>query len=250
VLAVVVLPAAAPSLADVLQKSGVRVEVHARLQPTRLPRRGRAPVGVRISGRIAATGSTATPQLESLSIAINRGAVISSRGLPICRVKLIQPSTTREALRLCRRSLIGRGSFTADVELPEQSPFPRRGDVVAFNGRVGGRQAILAHIYGTKPLPASYVLPFLRSSRRGTFRSVFTASLPQVTGDWGFVTGLSLELGRPFEVDGHSRSYLSAGCPAPSGFDGAAFPLVRTTFAFEGNLELSDTLVGNCRVRG
>jgi hypothetical protein len=77
-------------------------------------------------------------------IQINRHGHLDSSGLPICRFKQIQPSTTSAALAACRRSLVGEGSFSADVELPQQAPFPSQGKVLAFNARVDGRPVILA----------------------------------------------------------------------------------------------------------
>jgi hypothetical protein len=76
-------------------------------------------------------------------------------------------STTAEAISACRSSLVGTGTFSANVKLPEQSPFPSEGKVLAFNGRFKGRPAILAHIYGTRPVPTSYVLPFTISRGKG-----------------------------------------------------------------------------------
>ena len=54
------------------------------------------------------------------------------------------------------RQSIGRTRF---VQIPEQVPYPSRGRIDAFNGRYHGRPAILLHVYGTDPAPASYTLP-------------------------------------------------------------------------------------------
>ena len=90
-------------------------------------------------------------------------------------------------------------------------------------------------------MPTSYVLPFSVSTQgKGAYGTTLEASLPQVTGEWGYVTGISLNLG---------PKVLSAGCPAPKGFEKAAFPLARTTFAFEGGLALSSTLNRSCQLR-
>jgi hypothetical protein len=69
-----------------------------------------------------------------------------------------------------------------------------------------------------------------------------------VTGEWGYVTGLSMTLGRRFSYRGRSRSYLSAACPAPAGFSGASFPLARTSFDFAGGIGLHSILLRSCRV--
>lgn len=236
--------------AETTEKHGIRVSVDGKLRPKELPRHGNAPVSVSVSGRIGSKASAPPPQLERLTIAINRYGQLSSRGLPRCRLGHIDPSTTREALMACRDALVGEGRFSANVRLPEQSPFPSNGKVLAFNGKLGGRPAIFAHIYGTDPVPTSYVLPFLIKSSRGTFGTLLETSLPQVTGEWGYVTGISMTLDRRFVVGGKQRSFIRAGCPAPAGFGGATFPLLRTSFGFEGGVKVTSTVNRVCRAKG
>jgi hypothetical protein len=234
----------------VVQRGRVRVSVDGKLTPNALPRHGVAPVGISVGARIASTDDGIPPQLRKIAIAINRNGHFNTRGLAACELRDIQPSTTAGALGACREALVGEGRFSANVKLPEQSPFPSKGKVLAFNGRFDGRAAILAHIYGTQPAPTSYVLPFTVRDSRGTYGTVLETSLPQVTGDWGYVTGLRMKLRRLFSYRGEGRSYLSAGCPAPAGFPGAVFPLARTSFAFAGKMTLVSILNRSCRAKG
>jgi hypothetical protein len=230
-----------PVSAEVVQKGGVRVSVAGKMTPIKLPRSGEAPVGVSIAGHIIATMPGALPKLERISISINSHGQLQTRSIPLCRLGQINPSTTREALLVCRPALIGEGHFSANVKIAEQSPFPSEGKVLAFNGRLRGKPAILAHIYGTNPVATSYVLPFSIAKTGGTYGTVLEASLPTVTGEWGYVTGVSLSL---------EPRFVSAACPAPAGFPGAVFPLMRTNFGFAGGLTLASTLDRSCKVRG
>jgi DNA-binding beta-propeller fold protein YncE len=238
------------SASVIVQRRGVRVSFDGKLTPHALPRHGMGPVGIVVDAKIAATGGGDPPQLRRISIAINRNGQFSPRGLPVCRLDQIQPSTTEGALAACGSSLVGEGQFSANIKLPQQSPFPSAGKVLAFNGRINGKPAILAHIYGTQPAPTSTVLPFLLRNGHGTYGTTLEASLPQATGSWGYVTGLRMNLRRRFTYRGKSHSYLSAGCPAPAGFRAAAFPLARTSFAFAGNLTLVSVLNQTCQAQG
>lgn len=238
------------SASVVEQRRGVRVSFDGKLSPHALPRHGTAPVGIVVDARISATGDQDPPQLRRITIAINRNGHFSSKGLSSCRIEQIQPSTTSNALAACRSALVGEGHFSANVKLPQQSPFPSSGKVLAFNGVINGRPAILAHIYGTDPAPTSTVLPFFLRDGRGTYGTTLEASLPQATGSWGYVTGLKMNLHRRFSYRGHSRSFLSAGCPAPAGFPSASFPLAKTSFAFAGNLKLEAVLNRTCKAQG
>jgi hypothetical protein len=230
-------------------EEGVKVAVTGKLRPKALPRRGRMPIRVSFGGKISATEPGESPKLTKLTIEINRHGRLDTHGLPRCRLRNIRPSTSREALAVCGSALVGEGSFSADVRFPEQSPFPSNGKVLAFNGVMKGRPAIFAHIYGKRPAPTAYVLPFRISRSDGKYGTALTARFPEVTGEWGFVTGLTMSLYRRFSFHGRSRGYLSAGCPALEGTRRAIFPLARTSFEFEGGPKIVVPLQRTCTVR-
>jgi hypothetical protein len=234
--------------AELVQQGRLRVAVDASLAPKRLPRSGLAPVRFAFSARFIESQDEIPPQLRQIRIEINRHGRLDPSGLPSCRIDQIQPATTTNALRACRSSLVGEGHFSSRVLFPRQAPFPSDGKLVAFNGRWHGRPAILAHIYGPKPVPTSYTIPFVISSTgAGTFGTRLNASLPAFSNKWGYVTAISISLGRHFSYRGRSRSYLSAGCPAPSGISVVNFPLSRTSFAFRGHGKVNSTLIRSCR---
>jgi sugar lactone lactonase YvrE len=233
---------------DVVQRGGVRVAVDADIAPRRLPRQGSAAIDFSLSAKISSTDGSVPPQLRRVSIEINRNGHLDPTGLPTCSLAAIQPATTAGALAACRRSLVGEGSFSAKVLIAQQAPFPSDGKILAFNGSWRGRPAILAHIYGESPVPTSYTLPFLiGSAGQGTYDTTLSASLPEFTSKWGYVTGISLELGRRSHFHGTVRSYLTAGCPAPAGFPGAVFPLSRATLGFSGNKPIAQTITRSCQ---
>lgn len=222
-----------------IQRGGMRVGLTATIAPHRLPRDRRAPVTVSFAVKIGAAEGAKPRQLRRLRIEINREGRLEAAALPICPFRQIQPASTSRALAACRDALVGRGHLSADVVLPQLAPFPSSGDVLAFNGRYRGKPAILAHVYGTDPFPTSYTLPFVIEEKRGTYGTVLSASLPQATGEWGYLTGLSLKLG--------GSDYISASCPAPSGFSTTSFPLARAGFVFAGGPSLLTAVSGQCR---
>jgi hypothetical protein len=232
-------------------KEGVQVSESGKLTPSVLPRRGTAPVGISFGGTISSTRQAGPPKMTKLTIELNRNGTLDTQGVPRCRLGQIRPSTTREALAACRNSLVGEGSFAASVRIPEQSPFPSKGKVLAFNGRLHGRPAIFAHIYGLRPVPTSYVLPFTIGKSAGSYGAQLEASFPQVTGEWGYVKAISMNLNRRFSVHGKTRGYVNAGCPAPSGITRVPFPLARATFVFDTGLTIVAPPVSQtCRAKG
>lgn len=212
--------------------------------------RGDVRVSFTVGAKISATNGQSPPQLRRISIAINRNGHFEPKGLPVCPLREIQPSTTADALAACGGSLVGTGKFSASVLFTEQAPFPSVGKIYAFNSRLHGHPAILAHVYGTKPVPTSFTVPFELRSTKGTYGTLLQASLPEVTGNSSHITGLQLTLGRNFSAHGKKRSYLSAGCPAPKGFPGTSFPFAKASLAFAKGKTVTETLTRSCNARG
>jgi hypothetical protein len=249
-LGVVALATALPlARAEVVQQGGLRVGFDGRLTPKALPRHGTAPVRVEVATKIAAAGGKQPPQLRTLTLAINRYGQIDPDLVPKCTLRDIQPATTENALAACRESLIGRGTFSAEVQLSRQAPFPSAGPLYAFNGVVDGHPAILAHVFGEDPVPTSFTLVFQLRRSKGTYGTILRASLPEVTGNAGYITGLSLNLGKTVRSHGKRRSYLSASCPAPKGLSRAVFPFAMAALDF-GKRQVHSTLVRSCKATG
>jgi hypothetical protein len=237
----------AAATAETIQQHGIRVTFDGRIIPRKLPRSGVAPVAVAVDTRIHGAAGKPLPRLTKIEIAINRHGHLDPAGLPICEIPDIQPATNAKALEACRGSLVGEGHFSASVALNRQAAFPSEGKLLAFNGTYRGKPAILAHVYGTEPVPTSFTLPFVIGRTKGTFGSTLTAVIP--AGEDNLVTAIDLELHRTFTYKGKRRSYASAGCPAPKGFSVAPFPFARASYVFAGGKKLSSTLTRSCSAR-
>jgi hypothetical protein len=234
---------------EVTQSEDLRVSFDGKIIPHALPRTEQAPVTVIVKSQIATTGTQEPPKLLRILLAINRNGEIDYRGLPKCHFNEIQPSNDREALKACRSALVGEGHFSAEVLLPEQSPFPSEGRILAFNGEVLDHPVIFAHIYGRQPVPTSFVLPFVVRHSNGRYATTLVAYLPKIKANWGFIRRISLRLSRLYRYQGQVHSYLSAACAAPKGFNSAVFSFARSDFVFVGKT-LTTTLVRTCSVKG
>lgn len=235
--------------AELTARGDLFVKFDGGIVPRALPRAVPAPISVQISGTVRTLSGERPPALRRIVVAINSGGQIDTEGLPVCRQSQIYPASTREALAACAPALVGGGSFTANLAFPEQSAFPTRGRVVAFNARIGGQRAILAHVYGRAPIPISRVIVFRIRETTGTFGTVITGDLPVATNRYGYLKRISLSLHRTYSYRGRRHSFLSAACAAPPGFPGATFPFARASMAFADGRTLSSTLTRGCRVR-
>jgi hypothetical protein len=220
------------------------------LRPRVLPRSRPAPVAVRVSGDIkSASGATASlPQLRKISVAINRQGELFDRGLPSCSPRNVRDATSEGALAECGPALIGDGHVTVLVRIPEQPPFLVRARLLAFHGpREGGRRLILAQAYAPNP-PGSFILTFKVSRHPGTFGTVLTTTLPVEAHKWAYLTHFDMKLHRIYTYGGRRRSYVSAACSAPPGFDRALFPFARATYTFATGQRLKMSEAAVCHV--
>jgi hypothetical protein len=246
----VVLGAAGAARAEVEQQGNVIVAFDGGISPRALPRTGVAPVTVTIDTSFkSADGSDPPPQLQDISIGINRGGKIFDRGLPTCRVRKIQPTTIKAARRICGGAIVGSGHVQVRVHLTNQEPFMFDGPLLVFNAqRSGGKRRLLAQVYGRKP-PSAFVLTFKILKKQGTFGTVIKTTLPKAARKWAYVTHFDMRLRRTYAYRGERHSYISAGCAAPDGFPGAVYPFARGKFGFAGGKQVTTTLIRDCTVR-
>jgi hypothetical protein len=234
---------------ETVRQGSLQVSFGGSVAPHVLPRTGTTPISVMIRGHVRTLTDAPPPSLGRIAIEVNRLGVLERRGLPACPLSRLRASSTESALRQCRDAVVGEGRVGGVLVLPEQTPTPFGGRVVAFNGTLpDGRPGILAHLYTSRPAPLTFLLAFSISRAHGTFGTRLIASVPAKTRGTAHITDFSLRLHRTYTAEGERRSYLSAGCPAPTGFPSVTFPLVRAAYEFVGQKTVSDTLVRSCRV--
>lgn len=245
------LGTAALASAEVEQKGNLRVSVEVSLAPKTLPRVGTAPVSVAVAGKVSTVDGTEPPQLEELTIQINRHGQIDAVGLPTCRASAIRTASNGHSLAVCGPALVGEGKFFGTITLPGSAPYPIEGKLLVFNGREHGHPILLGHIYSPHPFATSFVIPFeIRSGGHGTFGTTLVANLKKALGSKKNLTGIEMKLSRRYSYKGQRRSYIYAGCPAPKGLRSFSYPLARTSFGFVDGTTVTAVLNRTCGARG
>jgi hypothetical protein len=242
---------AAVAQAEMIQEGDLRLAYSAKFAPKALPRERPAPVTVTLGGSIATVDGSRPPELRRVSVAVNRFGQVSSKGLPTCDRGELEQTSTELALARCRDALVGRGRYAAMIDvLNHANPIPVEGDMLAFNSRNRGRPAVLLHAYTEIPVSVAVVVTFnVNRPKKGDFGTVFTARIPKIAADLGYVTEGFLRLARRYRYAGEPRSFVNARCAAPPGFTGGPFAFTRGMFGFANGQQLSVTLTRNCRVR-
>jgi hypothetical protein len=230
------------------QVGGMVFNVSAALAPKKLPRERLAPVGVSVGWNISSTDGSEPPKLQTIKIEINRNGILDATGLPVCPYDRIQPASTERALQNCRSSLVGTGSFSAQVGLEGQERYVAKGKMLVFNGLEKGKPVLYGQLYSGYPFPNSFVVVFHIDKRKhGAYGTTLSAKLPAKLRAWGNLTEVEMNLSRKYRYKGKRRSFISASCPAPKGLDLVQFRLAKTTFSFSGGTTLNSTLAETCK---
>jgi hypothetical protein len=248
--AVALTAAGCVAQAAVIQSGDVRITVLSQIMPYKLPRTGTAPIAILLAGHLENPDGGVPPQLQKMTIRVNRHGLLQSRGLPVCRIVQIEAVSTARALRNCRPSLIGSGQFWANIVFSGQPAYPTRGRLLIFNGRHQGKPALFAQIYTANPFNSSFVIPFTISRKTGgPYGTELSASLPAALGSWGYLDRIKLTLKREYTHGGRKLSYFNAGCPAPKPVTRIAFPLAKATFYFGNRRPVNLTVSKTCGVK-
>lgn len=236
--------------AELTERGDLFVRFQGGINPKALPREQPAPITVSVAGSVKTLSGERPPALRKIEIELNRSGELSSLGLPVCHYGQLVAVVAARALEVCGDARVGDGDYVGKTAFPEQATFPSQGNILAFNGVYRGQEVILAHVYGTDPVPITRIIVFYIHRTGGTYGTVITGSLPDAVNHYGYVEKISLRLHRTYTYRGQRRSYLSAACAAPSGFSVAAFPFARASMTFADDRRISSALTRSCRVSG
>lgn len=185
------------------------------ISPSKLPKRGTAPVTARLNGIIETRDGSHPPALRSIQMDIEKTIELDAVGLPTCRTGQIQSRTSAAAKKACGSAIVGLGKAEVEVAFPEQTPFRSTGPIVLFNGGVKGRTTtVLLHAYVNVPAPTAIITKAtVTRINRGRFGLRVAARIPKIAGGAGSVTMFDLRVGRRYTYKGRKKSFLAASCP-------------------------------------
>ncbi|HEX5593786.1 MAG TPA: hypothetical protein VFX35_10610 [Solirubrobacterales bacterium] len=199
------------------------------ISPTKLPKHGGAPVTARIIGEIGTRDGSHPPALQDLEADVDQTIEVDAVGLPTCKEKQLQASSSAAAKKACGDAIVGTGTTEVEVAFPEQRPFRATGPLLLFNGGVhGATTTVFLHAYVDVPAPTAVVVrATVTRIHKGRFGLRLKAHIPEIAGGAGSATAFDLKIGRRYASKGRKKSFLTASCPTGS-------------WATKGNLRFSD----------
>ena len=214
-----------------------------------LPRTDQAPVAVKVDRSFQADdGSDPPPQLREIAIGINRKGRMFNRGLPTCRIRNIQPSTTAAARRICGGAIVGSGHVSVRVSLAASRRSRSRDRCSSSTRSRGGKRRLLAQVYGAQAA-LGFVLTFKVVKQKG---DVWHSNQDDPAGK-----GAEVGLRHPFRHDaaphlhlpGQAAELCQRQLRGAGRLPGRCYPFARGKFGFAGGRQVTTTLIRNCSVR-
>lgn len=212
--------------------------------PRAMPKNKFAPISFRGNDSVETVDGSHVPPAQTVHLQIDKHFRIESTGLPSCALTQIKASSPSRAMKVCGPALIGKGHASAQAAFPEQAFINAKGLLLAFNGpTVGGYSEMLFYAYVDVPAPTALVVVARLAPDSGNYAYKVTATVPELVGGYGSLTGFELTFGRKWTYKGKRHSYLSAECPSGAFTD-------QFEVAFGDGNDLSGILLNSCQPRG
>lgn len=197
--------------AETFQVGNLILEVDGDYAPHRLPANELAPIELEGEGHGRTDDGSLVPVTKEVIADFDKNGTLTTRGIDQCNPRSLQNTTTRQALKKCKSSLVGKGQVSGVVDFPDQKPFAARGPLLIFNGtKKGGDPSVIFHVLADVPLPTTFIVQaaITKSPLPGMGKRV-VAKVPPIAGYNGRMTDVVFHI---FKKPATGPRYLLARC--------------------------------------
>ena len=182
--------------------------------PKTLPKKKLAPITLNASGKIQTKDGTHPPALKEAIVETDKNGAVNVKGLPVCKSGQLQSRDTKAAEKACKKSIIGSGQTTVEVQFPEQRPIDVNSKLLVFNGGMkGGTTTLFIHAYFSAPVTGAIVTTVkIKKVHKGRYGLKSVATIPKIAGGSGSVKTFNLKIGKKYSFKGKRMTVLSARC--------------------------------------
>lgn len=201
--------------------------------PKALPKSKLAPISLTASGKISTKDGKHPPALTEAIVETDKNGTVNVKGLPVCKSGQLQSRTTSAAEKACKKSIIGTGQTTVEVQFPEQAPIDVNSKLLVLNGgKSGGTTTFYIHAYFSAPVTGAIVTTVkIKKVNNGRYGLKSIATIPKIAGGSGSVKSFNLTINK--------KGVLMAKCP-----DGKL--QAKTTAVFSDGTKASAGIIRTC----
>jgi hypothetical protein len=234
------LAIATSATGETVRAGNLVIGIEGQIKPKKLPRKGAAPLTLKLQGKIATADGSPVPALKTLALQFDKHGSIFTKGLPTCTTGKLEATNTAAALKACRPALVGRGKASAEIYFAEQPPFGAHGPMLIFNGKPkGGRPVLIFHVFAHVPAPTTFVTSGVIEKGHGKYGTQTEVAIPTIVAGQGSLTSFEAKLGKTWRYKGKKVSLLSASCPSGSLF-------AHGEFKFADGTKISGNVAKRC----
>lgn len=208
------MAAVATAKFDTFRAGNIILQADGGVTPKALPRAKMAPVTVRVRGKISTSDNTHPAAFREAQIDFDKNGTINTTGLPTCKGSELEARNTKDALKVCGDSEVGKGSGQIQISFPEQRPIPVTAPITVFNGGTkGGKTTLYIHTFITVPVPSAVVTTVtIKKVKKGRYGLSTVSKIPVIAGGSGSVLAFDINFGKKYGYKGKRMSYISAKC--------------------------------------
>jgi hypothetical protein len=208
------LTATAAALAAEVQAGKIIISIEGGITPAKLSKTKPTPITLKISGSVKTSDGSHVPALKTLDLEFDKHGMINTKGLATCSPSKLQATTTAAALKACSKELVGKGTVTAEIQLPEEAPFTAGGPLLIFNGPPqGGKPVLVMQVYAHVPAATTFVTKAVIGKAHGIYGTSTLVEIPTIVAGQGSLTSFSATLHKSWSYKGKKQSLLYASCP-------------------------------------
>ncbi len=219
VAAVAVLAFAAIAVAGekptIVRAGNLILTLNGGVTPKALPKKEFAPITLNVQGKIATADGSHPPALTEAVIDTDKNGMIDARGLATCKAGQLEAQTSSAAEKICKSSLVGKGTTDVQLQFPESKPVELHSTLLAFNGGTsGGKTTIFIHAFLNNPVSAAIVTTVkIAKEHKGPYGTHSVALVPKIANFDGSVTDFNLTFSKKLVTyKGKKHGYLMAKC--------------------------------------
>lgn len=180
--------------------------------PKVMPKNSYVPISTNIFGKIGTANGNHPPALREVEFDIDKDIKINVKGYPSCKPGQLTARDTAAAMKVCGKTVLGKGGAHVEIAFPEQNPIKVASPLTIFNGgEKGGKVKLLIHIFIKVPVPAAVVTEVTITRKGSGIHSV--AKIPVVAGGSGSGLDFDFKLGKTYSYKGKKVGYFEAKCP-------------------------------------
>jgi hypothetical protein len=189
------------------EAGNIKFTFNGGFSPSTLPKKKLAPITLKASGKIETKDGTHPPALKEVIVETDKNGTINTKGIPVCKSGKIQATDTKAAEKACKKSIIGTGQTTVEVQFPESNPINVNSKLLVLNGGTsGGKTTLFIHAYFSAPVTGAIVTTVkIKKVHNGRYGLKSVATIPKIAGGSGSVKTFNLTINK--------RGVLTAKCP-------------------------------------